>query len=164
MKPTRIQTVLVVEDDEPKLRSILSFLSDSVNQSFTVMRATSLVGAIKILSTEDVALAIIDMSLPTFELASNRAHGGQPQGYGGKDILRFIESETTSTLSVVITQYEEFPPESDGLGKSLSTLASELREEFGARFQGVIHYTGQLGEWRESLLKVLQKNDMADRR
>jgi hypothetical protein len=38
-----------------------------------------------------VTFAVIDMSLPTYDVAKDRA-GGQPQGFGGEDILALCES------------------------------------------------------------------------
>ena len=161
MKPIERLKVLVVEDDEPKLRSIISFLSSALAPEIDVISAASLSSAVKFLSTVPVVLAIVDMSIPTFDFATDRAGGGQPQGYGGADILRFIETETTDTLSVVLTQYEEFPTTADGLGKTLSSLSADLSTEFGSRFLGVVHYAGQQGEWRDALLSLLKTNGLA---
>lgn len=91
---TTNQTLLVVEDDEPKQRSIIGFLSEIVRSDVTIVSAESLTSAVAVLSSQDVVFVVVDMSIPTFDLVKDRRGGGQPQGFGGADILRFIQSET----------------------------------------------------------------------
>lgn len=151
MKPSNSDCVLVVEDDEPKQRSVVTFLQERFPADLDVVCAASLSSAIRVLSTRSVLLAIVDMSIPTFDFAIDRAGGGQPQGFGGTDILRFIESETVATRSVVLTQYEEFPMGQDGVRRDIARLERELKAELSERFLGVIHYAGQQGDWRDQL-------------
>lgn len=160
MKLTSSNVVLVVEDDEPKQRSVVQFLQEVLPVGVEIVTAGALSSAIKILSEQEVLLAIVDMSLPTFDFATDRAGGGQPQGFGGADILRFIESETTRTFCVALTQYEEFTLTRDGVRRDLVGLDSVLRAELGDRFFGVIHYSGQYGEWRSQLATVLDKSGL----
>lgn len=156
------RVVLVVEDDEPKQRSIIGYLQDVLASDVDIKIAESLTSAVAVLSQEVVVLAVIDMSIPTFDLAKDRRGGGQPQGFGGADILRFIDSETTTTKSVVITQYEEFVLSRDGLRRNTQGLETVLRNELDNRFLGVIHYTGQHGEWRQALLSVLESIQLVE--
>jgi CheY-like chemotaxis protein len=153
MKPMDEPIVLIIEDDEPKLQAVQSFLQETIINARLEI-ATSLSTAIRLLSTNPITLAVVDMSLPTYDVAKDRT-GGQPQGFGGKDILRFIEDETPSTYSVVLTQYEEFPSDHNGGRKDLNELKEELHKKFGSRFLDVIHYSGQLGDWRDALLAAL---------
>ena len=149
--------VLVIEDDEPKQRSIVGFLQDVLPSNFEIKTAESLASAVAVLSSEEVIFAVVDMSIPTFDFIKDRRGGGQPQGFGGTDILRFIDSETTITASVVLTQYEEFVLPVDGKRRDPRGLESLLRSELDDRFQGVIHYEGQHGVWRQTLREVLEK-------
>ncbi len=154
MKPTNNPLVLVIEDDEPKLRAVVGFLQETI-PGINLKTAGSLSSAIRVLSTSRVTLAVIDMSLPTYDVAKDRAGGGQPQGRGGVDILRFIATEAPSTYSVVLTQYDEFTSGPKGGCKDLKELREYLHKKFGSRFLDVIFYSGQLGEWREALLNAL---------
>lgn len=156
------RVVLVVEDDEPKQRSIIKYLSEVLTTDIEVKTAESLTSAVAVLSAEDVVLAVVDMSIPTFDLVKDRRGGGQPQGFGGADILRFIDSETTKTMSVVITQYEEFVLPRDGLRRDPRGLEIVLRSELDDRFLGVIHYTGQHGEWRQALRDALERVQLVE--
>lgn len=149
--------MLVIEDDEPKQRSIVSFLRDILPWDFEIKTAESLTSAVAVLCSEEVIFAVVDMSIPTFDFIKDRRGGGQPQGFGGMDILRFIDSEMTITKSVVLTQYEEFVLPIDGKRRDPVGLESILRNELDERFQGVIHYAGQHGVWRQTLREVIEK-------
>lgn len=149
------KVILVVEDDEPKQRSIIGLLREVLPDNVGVLTAESLASAVSILSGSEIAFAIIDMSIPTFDFVKDRRGGGQPQGFGGADILRFIDSETSTTNSVVLTQYEEFVWPQDGQRRDTRGLEEALRSELDERFFGVIHYDGQHGEWRKALRDVL---------
>ncbi len=154
MMPMNNLLVLVIEDDEPKLKSVVSFLKETA-VGINIETAGSLSSAIRILSTHPVTLAVIDISLPTYDVAKDRSSGGQPQGFGGIDILRFIESETPTTYRVILTQYEEFSSGSNGDHKDLDALKADIHKEFGSRYLDVIFYSGQLGEWRDALFTAL---------
>lgn len=156
--------ILVVEDDEPKQRSIVAFLTEVLPIEIEVKTAESLTSAVSVLSSEPVDFAIVDMSIPTFDLVKDRRGGGQPQGFGGADILRFIDSETTNTKSVVITQYEEFQLPQDGQRRDPRGLEEVLKSELDTRFLGVIHYSGQHGAWRQALREVLLTVKLAEKK
>lgn len=143
--------ILVVDDDEPKRRSIVSVLAELFGKDVEIITAASVTSAIRALSSQSADLAVVDMSLPTFDFAVDRFGGGRPQGFGGADILRFIQSESPQTYSVVLTQYEEFPASTEGASRGVAELDSELRAELGSSFLGVVHYAGRLGEWRQDI-------------
>ena len=83
--------------------------------------------------------------------------GGRPLGFGGADVLRFIDSETEDTYSVVLTQYEEFTLPQIKEKRDPRGLQEILEQELDQRFLGVIHYTGQYGPWQTALVEVLEK-------
>lgn len=156
--------ILVVEDDEPKQRSIVGFLREILVRDVVVLTAESLTSAVALLSAEPIEFAVVDMSIPTFDLTKDRRGGGQPQGFGGADILRFIDSETLHTKSVVVTQYEEFLLPRDALRRDPRGLEDILKSELDDRFQGVIHYSGHHGVWRQTLRDVLVTEQLAERK
>lgn len=164
MKLMNKRIILVIEDDEPKQRSIVGFLAELIPTGITVMTAESLTSAVAVLSAEKVEFAIVDMSIPTFDLVKDRRGGGQPQGFGGADILRFIDSETIETKSVVVTQYEEFQLPQDAQRRDPRGLEEVLKSELDARFRGVIHYSGQHGAWRQALREVLLSVQLAEKK
>jgi len=147
--------VLVVEDDEPKQRSIVEFLQEVLAPDVDIHTAESLTSAMAELSGYEIAFAVVDMSIPSYDFVKDRRGGGQPQGFGGADVLRFIDSEAPTTRCVVVTQYEEFVLAKDGKRRDPRGLEEVLRSELDERFLGVIHYTGQHGEWRQALRAAL---------
>lgn len=149
--------VLIVEDDHPKLNSILSFLKSILTSDIQIIVAESLSSAISALSKKKVVLAVVDMSLPTFDIAKDRLGGGRPQGFGGADVLRFIDSETEDTFSVVLTQYEEFKLPQMNEKHDPRGFQEILEQELDERFMGIIHYSGQYGPWQTALVEVLEK-------
>lgn len=147
--------ILIVEDDEPKLRSIVGMMREHLRAHFEIAVTESLSGAIEVLTNNEVVFAIVDMSLPTYDFVKDKRGGGTPQGYGGADILRFIDSETEETRTLALTQYEEFVLSKGGQRRDTRSLEAMLRAELDDRFLGVVHYDGQHGSWRKRLLQVL---------
>lgn len=147
--------ILIVEDDEPKLRSIVGLMREHLRAHLEIAVTESLSGAIEVLTNNEVVFAIVDMSLPTYDFVKDKRGGGTPQGYGGADILRFIDSETEETRTLALTQYEEFVLSKGGQRRDTRSLEAMLRAELDDRFLGVVHYDGQHGAWRKRLLQVL---------
>ncbi|MDO7410153.1 hypothetical protein Q5X49_18685 [Acinetobacter baumannii] len=148
--------VLVIEDDKPKQKSILSFLTSTLLKDIVIISVESLSSAIAELSTKTVILAVVDMSIPQFDVAKDRLGGGKPQGFDGADVLRFIDSETDETYSIVLTQYEEFKLPQMDKKHDPRGLQEILIQKLDERFLGVIHYTGQYGPWQTALAQVLR--------
>lgn len=158
------KVVLIIEDDKPKQNSIFLFLRSILTPDIQIISVESLSSAINELSNRIIVLAVVDMSIPTFDIAKDRLGGGKPQGFGGADVLRFIDSETKDTYSVVLTQYEEFKLPQMSEKHDPRGLQEILEQELDERFMGVIHYNGQYGPWQTALVEVLEKiNLVVDR-
>jgi CheY-like chemotaxis protein len=146
---------LIVEDDEPKLNAVVATLRE-IDDASEILVAGSVASAIKTIDNNVIDLAIIDMSLPTFDILNDINGGGRPQGFGGRDILRFLESEQPNAAAVVLTQYEEFNVNvSYGNSQNLQSISTELTEEFGSLLLEVIYYSGRRGEWRDRLKSII---------
>lgn len=148
--------ILLVEDDAPKKRAIEQLLIEH-NPRAEITSAGSLTSAISAIEEQEFDIAVIDMSIPTYEFAIDKEGGGQPEGFGGAEILRFIESESPNTISIVVTQYQEFPDKSAGTTKRIEELIQELKSEFPVNLFGVFHYSSQRGTWREEVKAALDK-------
>ncbi|WP_249977393.1 hypothetical protein [Vreelandella olivaria] len=145
--------LLLVEDDIPKRKAISSYLNEK-NIGLSIDTAESLSTAIKKVGGEKYWIAIIDMSIPTYDILKDKEGGGQPQNFGGTEVLRFLESESPETYPIVITQYKEF----SGPGmrfKSLDDLRNDLLEEFSGFLYDVIYYSGSNGDWKNDLDEVI---------
>lgn len=154
MSPDQFQ-VLLVEDDEGKLRAVREFMI-ATYPGVQLSLARSFSSAMSSLDHGTFSLALLDMSLPTYDLAKDRG-GGEPQGYGGRDLLRTLEAEYPKTKAVVLTQYKNFADPLAENTKSFAQLADELREEFGEQFLSMIAYSGKLGRWKSELRTLIDQ-------
>lgn len=147
---------LVIEDDEPKMRAILSLLAEIGVDPEGIFCARSVASALEVISDCEIGFAIVDMSLPAFDFARDVSGGGQPQGTGGRDILRFLEDEQPNARAVVLTQYQEFD-----LGRAFSSpqkleqMVQQMKNDFSSLLLGVISYSGQRGKWRDELRDII---------
>lgn len=148
--------ILLVEDDAPKKRAIEQLLLEHIPLA-KIVSAGSLTSAISAIEENEFKLAVIDMSIPTYEFAVDKEGGGQPEGFGGAEILRFIESESPNTISLIVTQYQEFPDKSAGTTKRIEELIEELKNEFPSNLFGVFFYSGQRGTWRDEVKCALDE-------
>lgn len=148
--------LLIVEDDAPKRKAIELLVAEFLPAAL-VKSVHSLSTAINAIESESFDVAIVDMSLPTYDFAVDKEGGGQPEGFGGAEILRFIESESPNTGCMIVTQYQEFPDKSAGTSKRIEELAGELVAEFPEILYGVFYYSGQRGGWRDELKLALKK-------
>ncbi len=103
-------------------------------------------------------LAVLDMSLPTYDLAKDAEGGGDPQGYGGQDLMRTLEGDFPHMKAVVITQYNIFPDPQKVNSKTFAQLQSELETEFGELFLGMVSYSGKLGRWKIDVKTIIEEN------
>lgn len=148
--------ILLVEDDAPKRKAIEQLVAEFLPAS-KIVSVHSLSTAINAIENNIFDIAIVDMSLPTYDFAADKEGGGQPEGFGGSEILRFIESESPTTGCIIVTQYQEFPDKSAGTSKRIEELIEELTKEFQEILFGVFHYSGQRGSWRDELKQALKE-------
>jgi CheY-like chemotaxis protein len=144
--------ILLVEDEAPKRTHIERFLK-SLSSEITITIAQSVNSALDALEKQLPDLLLLDMSLPTFDVGE-RESGGRPQGFGGIEILRYMEMAETNCPTIVITGYEAFLREA-GKPVELSQLRTEWEEEFPQCLKGVLHYNSTYDEWKTGLGKAL---------
>jgi CheY-like chemotaxis protein len=144
--------VLVADDEGPKLESIV----DAVSKSFVnaeIVTARSVRSALDILRDRTADVVVLDMSLPTFDVAPGE-QGGRPQNYGGIELLRYMDFYEISSPVFIVTQYEAFPDK--GGHVDLSELGSRLKREHPRTFQEIIYYGGSTDDaWRRTLNRLL---------
>lgn len=148
--------VLIVEDDEPKLSAIRGFFKENY-EGCSIVEARSLTSAIGALDFGSFDLAVVDMSLPTYDINEATMGGGAPQGFGGEDVIRFVAATCPGMKMLVVTQYDAFPSGEGGGVRTLDEIGSSLRDEVGSDFMGVIYYSGQHGDWRVDLSELVDR-------
>lgn len=147
-------TFLIVEDDEYKLRQIVNWLR--MNWADVDFREVRSVNAAKRLLREiTFDLVLLDMSLPTYSIGNDES-GGRPQGFGGREVLRFAQRLDVGIRVIVITQFVQFKL---GTGEEvdIATLANQLNEEFPNLFVGLVYYNTTSNGWQTELESLLEK-------
>lgn len=144
--------VLLVEDEDPKKEAILNFLVKEFPE-FHVETARSVRSAVASIRTWKPNILLLDMSLPTFDIAPGEP-GGRPQGFGGLEILRFIEMQEIELPTIVITGYEAFP-KANGRCIGCEALRKEFARDFPKFFHGLIYFDPIAGEWDEHFRRLI---------
>jgi CheY-like chemotaxis protein len=145
--------ILIIEDEEPKRNSILAVLGDIVPDSERE-EARSVQSAIGRLRADPPDLILLDMSLPTFDVRPGET-GGRPQGFGGVEVLRYMDRFKLVVPVIVVTAYEAFPK--DGRQIELSDLRDQLTKSHPKTFAGLIFYNSFYSGWRDELIQVMKR-------
>ena len=139
---------LLVEDEAPKRDAIRTFISEAF-PSVRLIQAKSVRAANHEIRNHLFTLLLLDMSLPTFEISSGEP-GGRPQGFGGIEVMRFLEKEEIKVPVIVVTAYEAFP-DKDGRPIGIKLLRDELERDFPTLFSGLIYFDPIAGKWTKEL-------------
>lgn len=144
-------SVLFAEDDVHKSKHIREFCANSYPGA-DIVEVASVKSAMTRLGMEVFDLLLLDMSLPTFDVAAGEG-GGRPQGSGGMEILREIERLDYRPSVIVVTQYADFSI--DGNWYLLSELREELLAEHGDVFLGLVAFDSTSIEWKDALKDIM---------
>ncbi|TKA18210.1 response regulator [Xanthomonas euvesicatoria] len=145
--------ILIADDEEPKLCSIVDWLAvfDSSSQRITSRSVRSTIDSIL---NEMPDLVLLDMSLPTFDIGSGE-NGGRPQGFGGIEVLRNLEFYEVKTKVIVVTQYEAF--DENGKQVDLRVLRERLKKENPDVFLDCVYYNAVSDAWKTELGYHIEK-------
>lgn len=145
--------ILVAEDEDPKLNSITDWLAVAVPEA-EVLVSRSVRSTIDMALEHQPVIVLLDMSLPTFDIALGES-GGRPQGFGGAEVLRHFDGNELKTKVIVITQYEGF--DNNGKKFDLEELSNVLRNEHPDTFIDCLRYNVVNDEWKARLESHLRK-------
>lgn len=145
--------VLLVEDEAPKLANLKEFLKKGYPQ-LEVTTAKSVRSAVDALRAHDAdfAMVILDMSLPTFDIQNNES-GGAPQGFGGLEVMRFMDRRGVNIPVIVVTAYTAFDEGSMTLG--LNDLRQKLLAEYPCAFRALVYYNVVCNTWTSELREAI---------
>jgi CheY-like chemotaxis protein len=146
--------ILLIEDDDSKREQIHAFLS-SINGSWSIETAKSVKSGIGKLRHATYSLLILDMSLPTFDVSADEG-GGRPQGFGGIEVMRFMDANELRLPTLVVTGYEAFSR--DGRTIDLGVLGGELSKEFPDCYRGIVYFNTMLGAWKQELRDLISEH------
>jgi CheY-like chemotaxis protein len=147
--------VLLVEDDPDKAQRLLEFLHEQL-QGSKIDSVSSVHSALKALCDRSIAydLAILDMSMPNYDVSTAEPTGGAPENFGGRELLAQMKLRKRTVPSVVVTMFDLF---GDGSGRvSLADLDSSLADRYGDFYLGYVSYDQAQESWKKALLEKIK--------
>ena len=145
--------ILLVEDEDPKLRHIHERLHIEIPQA-NIAICRSVNSALNHIEGEVPDLIVLDMSLPTFDVSEEES-GGRPQGFGGVEILRYLVFNEIKCKVLVITGHEAFPKGDSQV--NLADLEAELEQEFSDIIASVLRFNSAYDLWKVELHDTLKR-------
>lgn len=139
---------LLVEDEAPKREKLRAFL-ETLDEELVLIEAKSVRSAVQAIKARRPDIILLDMSLPTFDITENEP-GGRPQGFGGKEIFKYLERFGLHCPTVVVTGYEAFLTEAQD-SVSLEAMDEELQEKYGKNYKGLVYYNSLYSDWQSEL-------------
>jgi len=143
--------ILLIEDDDEKLRDIVEFLED-LHTFGEIVTAKSLHTGKESALAGDIDVILLDMTMRNFERSPSE-EGGRPHAFAGREILRLMRRERAKTPVIVVTQFDRFGDEDDF--RTLGDLKAELADRFG-NYVGTVHYRANVDTWRGELQQLLE--------
>jgi CheY-like chemotaxis protein len=144
--------VLLVEDEESKRSQVIELLAERF-PDIAVTEARSLNAALRRVTSDRFDLLILDMTMPTFDVALDE-DGGRPQAYGGRELLRHMKRRGIVTPTVVLTQFDRFGIEPDQ--RTIEELGDELAREHSQSYVGSITYDVAIDAWQATLCQIVE--------
>lgn len=141
--------IILIEDDEFKAKQIISFLD---GKGYEVVLRKSFNTGMKTITAEKFDLALLDMTIPTFEISPEHP-SSRIRKYGGKDILSEIERCEIDLPSIIVTQYRVF----DDGEVSIEKIDTELAQEFNQIYCGTVYYNSSTMDWQDKLIDLIKK-------
>tara|TARA_R110002126_G_scaffold274178_2_gene419113 strand:- start:518 stop:988 length:471 start_codon:yes stop_codon:yes gene_type:complete len=144
--------IYLIEDSNLKASQIESFLNSELRFAADVHVYSSFQSGLKALELVPPILAILDMTLPTFDRRPN-CREGRLRPLGGYDILRKMRLKNIRSKVVILTQLESFGEGVDKIG--FDEITEKCKAEFPDIFLKSIYFD-QGGElWQDALREVL---------
>lgn len=144
--------ILLVEDGEYKSERVSEFLNENIiNANIDVRGSYS--SAAKALLSGKYQIAILDMTLPTFD-KSNGSIGGDSKTYGGLDLARFIKRKKINLQFLFLSQYKSFS-ESAKLS-CLDDINNIAKKEYPDLYLGSVFYEHAGFKWKDELLELVK--------
>ncbi|HDM8177294.1 TPA: response regulator [Vibrio harveyi] len=139
--------ILLVEDGDYKSKSVLSYLEIDLSCN-NVDVVVSYSSAVRALASGLYELAIIDMSLPTFDQNQDELNNDF-RALAGLDIARQISRRNIEIKFVFLTQYESLS--TAGNSMSLHEINEFAKDKYPDAFKGAIFYEHSGSQWKEKL-------------
>lgn len=139
--------ILLIEDDDDKLRHVLAFLESKYPTDEIVVRR-SFQSGLKELVVAGANVVILDMTMPNYDVAT-RDTGGRERRYAGVEVLRQMRRRSRFFPTIILTQYEQF--EEEGREVTLHELSAQLLSDFEEFLIGTVFYDASGSLWMDEL-------------
>ena len=146
--------ILIVEDEAEKYRRLSTFLLEHVRASECI-QAASLNSGLRMLESSDMFdLLLLDMSLPSFDVGLGQSGGGDPQTFGGEEVMDILDAERVSIPTILFTGFDKF---FEGTRTIKLTAIDESFKKKYDWYKGFVRYRHTNEAWRTDLLKLLKQ-------
>jgi len=143
--------ILIVEDEASKFEQ-LSNVIKSVFANASIISSESLLSAIFNIAENNIYdLAILDMSLPNYDISDEEPTGGDSESFAGRELMFQMKLRGKLCPIIVVTQYQSFEK---GL-RDLNDLDSEFKREFPEYYLGCVYYNAAVDGWVEKFKDYL---------
>lgn len=143
---------LIIEDDELKSERLQGFLGQHL-PSHEIELAKSYKSGLRALVASMRSLVILDMTLPSFDIAPG-SDGGRPLNLGGRELLRQMKRRSLTYPTIVVTGFDAFGSEPQDV--TLAQLDGELEAEFGSFYVGSVYFNATSDDWRDRLRMLIE--------
>jgi len=144
--------VLIVEDDQNKLRQLVDFIK-SVYPNWRISERRSYQSGLKAVLDNVYDVLILDMSMPTYDISPIEP-GGRPRHFAGREIMSQMSRKNVDTPTIIVTQFETF---GEGEEKTSLTELKKLLEASGDnKYRGTIYYSAGRDTWKKELFDSLR--------
>lgn len=142
--------VLVADDDDDKLEQTSEFFTHLGGvESITI--AKSLQSSLRAIIEHHFDLAVLDMTMPTFDRTLSE-EGGRPHAFAGREILRQMKRRQIKTPVIVLTSFDRFGDETDYT--TLDQLKNELQHAY-SNYIGTVQLKANVDDWRVDLHRLV---------
>lgn len=145
--------ILVADDNDEKLQFILDLLREHFTDvDLTWTKAVNTTFR-ELISTK-YDLCLLDMTMPTFEVALGEDLDRNLKTLAGKEVIGKLAYREIYVPIIVITAFEVFGRH-DNL-KHMRTVYKELAEEFPEIVRGFVFFDIQSESWKDDLIKQIK--------
>lgn len=153
-------TILLVEDEISKCRSIANYLHD-ILQEVKISEAHSITSAIIHIRQHSYDYLLLDMSLPLFDNTDlSHSDTNEFDTFGGTAVLDEIDRLRLPCKVILITAFDTLGEGTSQI--SLSEVTINLKEDYPDNFIGSVFYNVSLLTWKQELSRLLAKEGQKD--
>jgi CheY-like chemotaxis protein len=147
---------LLVEDDPDKAQRLLDFVQQEFRGAHVDI-VKSFHSALKAINDRSLQydVALLDMSMPNFDVSASEPSGGTPENFAGRELLAQMRLRKRTIPTVIVTMFDGF---GDGPSRvSLADLDASLSAKYSEFYIGHVYYDQAQESWKAALRKVLQR-------